>query len=199
MVMLSEKRTGSVIGVGFRDLPAALLHQFEGCPNLHVGQMAKWRMGLEHAGKLAQVVSGHRSVPDPILAAIEAHKAAFAALENVQQRFSEFETELHANERLQYERRTEDESRRGDDLEAAPDRAYNIENAAAVALLGAEVTTTAGMLALLQHVQKYDDDTYGEGWPVHLMDDDVEGTRPWHYYLIVNLIRDLPAIMRGAV
>lgn len=62
------------------------------------------------------------------------------------------------------------------------------------------VTTLPGLLALLQHVRAYDDATYCEGWPTHLvMDEEVEGTRPWHYYLVENLIRDLPAIMGRAV
>lgn len=139
-------------------------------------------------------------VPDPILAAIEAHKSAWTAEEAIHRQFSAFEEVLADNGRLQYERRTADETRRTRELEAARDSAFNRQQAAAIALLGVEVTTLAGLLALLQHVQKYDDDTYGEAWPTHLVDEDeVMGTRPWHYYLVANLIRDLPAIMRGAV
>lgn len=138
-------------------------------------------------------------VPDPILAAIEAHKTAFAALEDVQRQFSAFEDELADNGRLQYERRTDDETRRGREVDAAREHAYNVEGAAAIALLGVEVTTLPGLLALLQHVRSYDDATYCEAWPTHLvMDEEAEGTRPWHYYLIANLIRDLPAIMGRA-
>jgi hypothetical protein len=137
---------------------------------------------------------------DPILAAIEAHKAAWAAEDEAQKRFSAFEDELADNQRLQYERRTADETRRGRELEAARDAAFNREGAAAIALLGVPVTTLPGLLALLQHVRAYDDATYCEGWPTHMvMDEEAEGTRPWHYYLVENLIRDLPAIMGRAV
>jgi hypothetical protein len=136
------------------------------------------------------------AVSDPILAAIEAHKAAWAAEEEAHRQFSAFEDELADNQRLQYERRTAEESRRGRELEAARDTAFSRQQAAAIALLGVEVTTLPGLLALLQHVQKYDDATYCEAWPTHLvLDEEDEGTRPWHYYLVANLIRDMPAIM----
>jgi hypothetical protein len=109
---------------------------------------------------------------DPILAAIEAHKAAWALEDEAQRQFSDFENELADSQRLQYERRTEEESRRGRELEAARNAAFNREGAAAIALLGVTVTTLPGLLALLQHVQAYDDATYCEGWPTHMVLDE---------------------------
>jgi hypothetical protein len=120
--------------------------------------------------------------------------------DEAQRQFSAFENELADSQRLQYERRTEEETRRGRVLEAARDAAFNREGAAAIALLEVTVTTLPAMLALLQHVRAYDDATYGEGWPTHMViDEEAEGTRPWHYYLVENLIRDLPAIMGRVV
>jgi hypothetical protein len=40
-----------------------------------------------------------------------------------------------------------------------------VEGAAVIALL--DVTTLAGVMTLLAYVQKYNDDTFGEGWPDH--------------------------------
>jgi hypothetical protein len=52
-------------------------------------------------------------VPGPILAAIEAHKAAAAAALVAVKRNSDFENELYNNDRLQTERRLEDEHAAG--------------------------------------------------------------------------------------
>jgi hypothetical protein len=54
--------------------------------------------------------------PDPIYAAIEAHRAAAIETSAVHALFAAFETELQANGRLQSERRTGEENRRQDEL-----------------------------------------------------------------------------------
>src|SRR6478752_9625893 len=56
MVMESEKRTGSFIGLGLGDAIATLLHQFQCGPNFHVRQLADRGVGLEHAGQLAKIL-----------------------------------------------------------------------------------------------------------------------------------------------
>jgi hypothetical protein len=138
-------------------------------------------------------------VSDPIYAAIESHKAAVAAGEAAHDRYMALEEELHRNGRLRRPDRTKDETRRADEIEEELQCAHRAEGAAAIALLGADVTTLAGLMTLLAYVQKYDDDTYGEGWPDGLYDDSIEGTRCWHHYLVAKLANALPELMRGAV
>jgi hypothetical protein len=84
---------------------------------------------------------GAERVPDPILAAIEAHKAAVTAGEAAHDRYSALEEELHRNARLRKPDRTKDETRRADEIDDEVQRAYIAEAAAAIALLGADVTT----------------------------------------------------------
>ena len=67
------------------------------------------------------------------------------------------------------------------------------EGAAAIALLGADITTLAGLTTSLAYVQKYDHDTYGEGWPDGLHDDTIEGTRCWHHYLVASSLTCCPS------
>jgi hypothetical protein len=67
---------------------------------------------------------------DPIFTAIEAHKAAAVGAEAVQRRMGALEDELQAKGRLQTERRLEDERRRGEEIEAALDQAWGVEQAA---------------------------------------------------------------------
>jgi hypothetical protein len=136
-------------------------------------------------------------VPDPIYAAIETHKAAVTAGEGAHDRYVALEDELHRNGRLRKPDRTKDETRRADEIDDEVQRASIAEGAAAIALLGADVTTLAGLMTLLAYVQKYDDDTYGEGWPDGLYDDTIEGTRCWHHYLVAKLAGVLPELMRG--
>ena len=134
-------------------------------------------------------------VADPIYAAIEAHKATVTAGEAAHDRFVALENELQRNGRLRKSDRTKDETRRGEEIEEELQRAYREEGAAAIALLGADITTLAGLMMLLAYVQKYDHDTYGEGWPDGLHDDTIEGTRCWHHYLVARLANVLPELM----
>ena len=56
------------------------------------------------------------------------------------------------------------------------------------------MTTLAGVIALLTYAR--DQDIDGMAWPADLVDPEVKGTRSWQYFLIANLIDDLPEIMR---
>jgi hypothetical protein len=85
--------------------------------------------------------------------------------EAVQRRMGALEDELQAKGRLQTERRLEDERRRGEEIEAALDQAWGVEQAAAYELLNVEPTTMAGVIALLTYACDYDDATHGMGWP----------------------------------
>jgi hypothetical protein len=124
--------------------------------------------------------------PDPIFAAIEAHKAAYMVHEATVGRYSDFERELQANDRLQRDRRHEDERQRGEDIEAAIDEAHDATTDAAVALVNIRPTTEAGLLALLSYAITADID--GEVRPRSLDSDDSRDiTRPWHFFLIENV------------
>jgi len=60
---------------------------------------------------------------------------------------------------------------------------------------------------LLVYARDYDDASYGMGRPTDLVDADwregrgagcLEDTRSWQYFLIVNLIEDLPGLVPTA-
>jgi hypothetical protein len=140
-------------------------------------------------------------VPDPIYAAIEAHKAALAVTRAAIGRFGDFERQLQACGRLQTASRHDDERQRGEEIEAEIDEADEAEADAACDLLSVAPTTVAGVVALLTHARDYDTD--GMGFPDHLIDGDwragyhagcVEDTRSWQHYLIDNLIEILPKL-----
>ncbi len=132
---------------------------------------------------------------DPIYASIEAHKAVAVALVAAVDRNMAFENELHANERLQRDRRLPDEQQRGKEIEEALSQAYSDEADAAIELLGIYPTTVAGAIALLTYARDYDNATFGMGWPIDLIDDTLEGTRNWHSFLIANLVEVLPDLL----
>jgi hypothetical protein len=136
-------------------------------------------------------------VPDPILAAIETHKAAAAATEAAHKRLSAFENELADNERLQRDRRHEDETRRGEEIEAAIEEAFHTEEVAAYELLNVDPTTMAGVVALLTYACDHDDAAHGMGWPEAIACEEAKDTRSWQYFLIANLVEILPGLMAG--
>ncbi|MCK1639591.1 hypothetical protein IVA95_18710 [Bradyrhizobium sp. 157] len=134
---------------------------------------------------------------DPIFAAIEAHKAAAAGAEAVQRQYSDFENELADNERLQRDRRLKDETRRGQEIEAALKQAWHVEQCAAYDLLNVDPTTMAGVVALLAYSEEHDDANCGMGWPDDIHCEELKGNRTWRYFLINNLIEVLPKLCRG--
>jgi hypothetical protein len=136
-------------------------------------------------------------VPDPIYAAIEAHKAACVVVLAALDRFSVFENELQANRRLRKEDRREDERRRGEEIEAALDQAHDAETNAACVLVDNAPTTMAGVLALLAYASAVGTD--GVGWPPELDEDDGDGcaiTRSWHFFLVERLVEALPGLVQ---
>lgn len=50
----------------------------------------------------------------------------------------------------------------------------------------------AGVVALLRYANVADVD--GEGWPRELRSDGGSKIRPWHYFLIANLVEVLPEL-----
>ena len=132
--------------------------------------------------------------PDPIFAAIDAHKAAreimYAAVDAV----STAERELTSKGlRLSRERGNCPSL---DRCEAALSEAFEAETEAACTLVNVLPETLAGVFALLSYAHSADTD--GEGWPADLQTDD--GVKPrsrsWHYFLIQNLAETLPSMVQ---
>ena len=135
---------------------------------------------------------------DPILAAIEAHKTAAAVTVVVHRQFSAFENELADNERLQRDRRKEDETRRGEELETAIEEAFHFEQVAAYDLLDVKPTTAAGVVALLTYAIDHDDREHGMGWPDAIGIADEPCARSWQFFLIQNMAEILPKLLVSA-
>lgn len=134
------------------------------------------------------------AVSDPIYAAIEAHKIAAAAREAEHARYVVFENELADNERLQRDRRHDDETRRGEEIETAINEASHMEEVAAYALLDIRPTTMAGLVALLTYAIDHDDANHGMGWPDAIGCEGTLDTRSWHYFVIANVAEILPQL-----
>ena len=144
---------------------------------------------------------GAEQVPDPILAAIETHKAAVVEAVAAHARFAALENRLADNGRLQYERRTDDETRRGKEIEAARDAAWEAETDAANVLLDTDLTTLAGVVALLVYARDHDAANDSIGWPTDYVDVNsaVSERRTWEQSLIVRLAATCPELTREAV
>jgi hypothetical protein len=132
---------------------------------------------------------------DPILAAIEAHKAARLAFEDAFNRSCTLEQELPREKTHSWIMDWEEEIVETDDprwidsirevhraSEAATDAAYALANVAP--------TTMAGVVGLLQYAISINP----EEWPEGVQSDDDTETRPWHYFLIEMLIAVLPGM-----
>jgi hypothetical protein len=129
--------------------------------------------------------------PDPIFAAIEAHKAAHKLVESAVDTFAVLEREVQAKGgRFSTEM---DEDPRVAVCEEAVDQAWDVETDAAAELVTIRPTSAAGMLALLKYAIEADTD--GMGWPSELQSDDGELERSWQYFLIKNLGDVLPEIL----
>ena len=138
---------------------------------------------------------GAERLPDPILAAIEAHKAAYADFERAVDALNALESEIMAKgSRLSRER---DEDPRVAELEGTLSVSSDAETDAACVLVAVRPTTIAGLMALLKHALAHDKS--GEAWPSDLQSDDGdERLRPWHYFLVESVAEVLPGIV-GAV
>jgi hypothetical protein len=121
-----------------------------------------------------------QSSPDPILEAIEAHKAARAVVYSAVDGVSAAEQELRGRGLKPTSMRGN--SPRLDACEGALSQAFDAETEAACVLVTVRPTTIAGVLALMQYANAADID--GQGWPSDLCSDDDTKTRSWHYFLI---------------
>jgi hypothetical protein len=132
---------------------------------------------------------------DPILEAIEAHKAARLAFENAFNRSCALEQELPREKTRSWitvweEEIVETDDRRWIDSIREVNRASDAATDAAYALANVAPTTMAGVVRLLHYAISIRPEEWPEG--VH-SDDDTE-TRPWHYFLFEMLIAVLPGM-----
>jgi hypothetical protein len=127
---------------------------------------------------------------DPILAAIAAHKLAFA---NV---ISAICVQDVVEDEIQKEkcRRSEDVNPRWIEAQKVVSLAWRAEESAAIELVIVRPTTVAGTIALLNYAISADRD--GETWPQEVVADDGETIRSWHHFLVQNLAELLPGLMR---
>lgn len=134
--------------------------------------------------------------PDPILAAIKAHKVARAAVIEAVDWHSALDRELPTDKCRSHITAWREEIVPTDDprwvaCERAVMRCMNAETEAACTLINILPTTAAGAAALLEYAVVADTD--GEGWPTELQSDDGK-IRSWHYFLIANLAAILPSL-----
>jgi hypothetical protein len=132
---------------------------------------------------------------DPILAAIEAHRAARLAFENAVSRGSALEQELPREKTRSWitvweEEIVETDDPRWIDSVREVNRASDAATDAAYALANVAPTTMAGVVSLLQYAISI----RPEEWPEGVESDDDTETRPWHYFLIETLIAVLPGM-----
>jgi hypothetical protein len=132
---------------------------------------------------------------DPILEAIEAHKAARLAFENAFSRGCALEQELPREKTRSYITVWEQTIVETDDprwIESVREvnRASDTATDAAYALANVAPTTMAGVVRLLQYAISIQP----EEWPEGVQSDDDTESRPWHTFLIETLIAVLPGM-----
>jgi hypothetical protein len=126
-------------------------------------------------------------VPDPILAAIEAHRAAMATLISGLAVQTALEKELPRNRR-----RGDETDPRWIACERDINWAWSAVDDAELALLNIRPTTRAGIVALLRYVVEHDTD--GEGWQSELVSDDGTKTRNFYHFLVENVAEAMTEI-----
>jgi hypothetical protein len=160
------------------------------------------RSFLLKAATSAVVVTANRSVmaqnqngTDPILAAIEVHRMAAAAIKPLLDTQSALERELPRDKRQSSidaweEKIIETDDPRWIDAERAVHNAFNAETDAAIYLLNVRPTTMPGLISLLQYAVAADID--GVSFPSDLMADDGKRARSWQQLLLENTAEVLP-------
>jgi hypothetical protein len=138
-------------------------------------------------------------LPDPVFAAIEAHKAAVAATNAALELNSRLDDELPVEKcrggfNGGEETIVETDDPRWTAAGRAVHQAHNNEEDAACALLSEPPATMAGVIALLQYAIAADTD--GDGWP-QLQSDDYKRTRSWQFFLIEMLADVLPSMVQS--
>jgi hypothetical protein len=148
---------------------------------------------------LAAAVAPAASVAiDPIYTAIQSHKAAVIALSLLVDLHSKLDRELPIEKCRSKINSWEEEIFPTDDprwieCERALMAALDRETDAAIDLVNVHPTTAAGLVDLLKYAVSADTD--GELWPDLLPDENSNRARPWHHFLIVNLVEVLPSMV----
>ncbi|SHH62758.1 hypothetical protein [Bradyrhizobium erythrophlei] len=150
------------------------------------------------AASIARPAAAVALGPDPIFAAIEAHKAACVTTRKTLDVHSALDHELPADKCRSRATAFGETLVATDDprwIESERDvmRSFDAETDAACALVSVRPTTIAGVLALLQYANAADTD--GEAWPRDLQSDDGTKARSWHYFLIEALAEVLPGMV----
>jgi hypothetical protein len=144
------------------------------------------------------VMAQYQNGADPILAAIEVHRTAVAAVKPILDTHSVLECELPHDKRqsrvdVWRKEIVETDDPRWIESERAIHNAFDAEADAACVLVSICPTTIAGVIALLRYANAVDKD--GEAWPRELMSDDGTKTRSWHYFLIEVIAETLPGMV----
>jgi hypothetical protein len=130
-----------------------------------------------------------QSSSDPILEAIEAHRAASAQINAALEISYALDRELPLEKCRSHFTALEEsivptDDPRWIDSERNVMRAWNAQDDAAIALLNVSPTTHAGLLSLMRYALAQDTD--GEAWGMKVAGDDGR-KRHWYYFLIENV------------
>ena len=136
------------------------------------------------AASAGSSVLAYQNGPDPILAAIEAHRAAMAGV------MSGLDVQTALEKELLPKARRDETDPRWIACERDIEQAWDAVNDAELALLNIRPTTRAGIVALLRYVIEHDTD--GEGWQPELVSDDGTKTRHFYHFLVENVAEALP-------
>lgn len=129
-------------------------------------------------------------VPDPILAAIERHKAAYVAHCAAVERHSVLENELPRELRQSLITVWDTEIIETDDprwIQSERDTMACMDAADDIAceLVSLEPTTIGGVIALLQYADDFE--ARGDEWPDHLVDPETDKPGHWRRFLCRNV------------
>lgn len=138
--------------------------------------------------------------PDPVFAAIDAHRAAASATRAALDFHSDMDELLpidkcHSSVTAWEQKIVDTDDPRWIAAERGLHSAHSAETDAALALVNIKPTTLTGVLALLRHAVEADPD--GQSWPELLPHEDAKLSRPWHHFLIANLSEVLPALVQA--
>jgi hypothetical protein len=156
---------------------------------------------LTVAASLGSPVMAYQGEPEPIFAAIEAHKAITAMALTTLKTHSALERELPRD------RRQSSVDALGETIVATDDprwiaseravaAAWDTQEEAACVLVSIVPTTLAGVIALLQYANTAADSD-GDTWPSVLQTDDGSKSRSWHYFMIENVSAALTDLVQA--